>query len=325
MIDIEQYLDQIEIKSENDYSLYKGKTGLSLCYFILYTLTSNVAYEVKAKNLMDELSENISDVESLQFSEGLAGIGWAIEWLAQNDYIDANTDEILEDLDDELYKTVVYAKSASLSLETGTIGRAMYFFRRRLARNPGRNRYLQICTDECLILLIDEIHDKFLDDDYGFLNKSNALSETELIDIAQSFLFLIKVYNKKINTEIIKQLIISIASFLEIFFSNTECEISSEGYSYLLYAYMKAGTELNDELWISRVNTLFAKSKLNISDTADLSARHRYLNALLSKRFDVENLQKPLNNCNNNIFDFLITLNFYFPKHKIAWEEGWIL
>src|SRR5215475_16042885 len=103
-------LNELAENCRDDYSLYKGKTGLCICYFLLFDISKDDSHLIKARNLLDELSGNIGNVKGLGFADGLAGIGWGIEWLVQNNYVDANTDEILEDLDDELYRSVVYSR-----------------------------------------------------------------------------------------------------------------------------------------------------------------------------------------------------------------------
>lgn len=82
-----------------DLGLYRGKMGIIL-YFYIYSRSQN---EKIYENYAGELLENIFDEINIHlpffFDDGLCGIGWGIEYLAQNGYITIDTNEILSDLD----------------------------------------------------------------------------------------------------------------------------------------------------------------------------------------------------------------------------------
>lgn len=83
--------------------LLHGKMGVSIYFFHLARKTKNTNYEDYAKELIDEIYEEISNETPACFENGLAGIGSGIEYLVQNHFMEAETDEVLEDLDEALF------------------------------------------------------------------------------------------------------------------------------------------------------------------------------------------------------------------------------
>jgi hypothetical protein len=115
-------------------------------------------------HLLERISDSGISGGDLSFANGLTGVGWAIEWLAQNDLMEeTNTDEVLEPIDDILFNTVTYVKDANLSLFNGTLGKVAYFLKRATSQNPGTHRYKTIGHLECIVLLLDDLADKIND------------------------------------------------------------------------------------------------------------------------------------------------------------------
>jgi len=327
---IEKQLEKITIVCDNNYGLYNGKTGLCICYFLLAAITEDKGFEAKARILLDELSDNINSVEQLDFANGLAGIGWGIEWLVQNKFVDANTDEVLEDLDDELYKSVVYAKAKSLSLLNGTLGKAMFFHKRLIAQNPGTTRYRNLCTQECLVLLSDEINETLLNKETGLLSSERATqnyTSLQLTEIAQCLIFLTKLVPLGINAEITEKLICNILSFIQeskdVAFSCNDKEWH-EAYHYLLYAYLLAGTKLSDNCIVKNATNLlkdysFANSSTNAPHFFNQYLNNRVMNLLQQKTKEQPELIP------TTIFDILVSCRPYIDSQLHSWNEAWLL
>jgi hypothetical protein len=87
----------------DDLSLYDGKSGSILFLFYYSKYTGQPAYRDYANNLLDQVSDNIHLVHSPGFLDGVTGIGWTIEHLARNGFIDVQTDEVLGELDEAIF------------------------------------------------------------------------------------------------------------------------------------------------------------------------------------------------------------------------------
>ena len=83
----------------DDLGLFHGKMGIVIFFYHYSRYTNNPIYEEFAGELLDEVYEDIHRGMSFDFENGLCGIGWGIEYLLQNGYIEGDSDEILEDID----------------------------------------------------------------------------------------------------------------------------------------------------------------------------------------------------------------------------------
>jgi|GEM_PF-3492366 len=312
--DLEVKLGAIGNDLDGALGLYHGTAGLCICYFLL----SGIAVDrelclQKARALMDELSDNIHKVDSLSFDDGLAGIGWAVEWLSRNNYIEADTNEILADLDDELYRSVVYSKAGDISLFTGTLGRAMYFYRRLTAEKYPQDRYRRLCNQECLVLLTDEINDYLGNEEKGLLTVVGdddlaQLSAAQIRGLAQCLLFLTSILSSGINSEVVQSLICRSTGLVSR--SRPPADISGDrhwhaAHKYLLYALYKAGVCLKELEWAGRAIEFYP----------EISA------------FQDQMLKAPDGSCSNfgRIFDWLSLFASTGSRMSHSWCEGWLL
>src|SRR5690554_1095395 len=92
----------------DNLGLMHGKMGISICFFHLARQTGNKIYEDYAGELIDEIYDEISIHTPVDFKNGLAGIGWGIEYLAQNGFIEADTDIVLDEFDQQIFKELLY-------------------------------------------------------------------------------------------------------------------------------------------------------------------------------------------------------------------------
>ena len=141
----------------DNLGLLNGKMGIAIYFFHLAREIKNQIYEDFAGELIDEIYEEITLNTPLDFENGLAGIGWGIEYLVQNGFIDANTDEVLEEFDDRLFRELVYNTPQEIGLLNGLAGLGAYFLKR--IQNPDSNdeKIATLTNKKTLIHLIDEL------------------------------------------------------------------------------------------------------------------------------------------------------------------------
>jgi hypothetical protein len=211
MLDFEHTFFHLKDDYINQYGLYDGKAGLCIAAFLYYRNTGKTIWNEEAMLLLDEVCENIGTVQQMDFATGLPGIGWALEWIVQNNFVEANTDDVLESLDDELFKATIYSKTENLSLETGAIGLALFFYKRLMAQNPYTSRYRKVYIIECLVLLIDEIHNKLLHKEDGLLSN---VKPQDIKVIAQSLVFASLIEPLRVNYEKVKAIIKEVFIFI---------------------------------------------------------------------------------------------------------------
>lgn len=99
---LEQHIiHQLLLRSsmEKDVGLYHGKMGLILFFVHYFRHTGQQVYDDTADELMIELQEGIHTELPVGFAFGLSGVGWGIEYLIQNGFVDVDSLEICEEID----------------------------------------------------------------------------------------------------------------------------------------------------------------------------------------------------------------------------------
>lgn len=141
----------------DNIGLMHGKMGIAIFFFHEARNTNSKIYQEYAEELIDEVYEAISTSTSIDFENGLAGIGWGIEYLVQNGFLDADTDEVLEEFDNSLFQQLIYQTPTQLGLLNGLLGIGFYLLKR--LQNPrSDDESLQTLTNkQALIHLIDEL------------------------------------------------------------------------------------------------------------------------------------------------------------------------
>lgn len=122
-----------------EIGLWQGKMGMALFFYFYARHTYNRWYEEFANELLDDICNELSSQIPVAFANGLCGIGWGIEFLKAQRFIEGDTDEILCEIDKEIMERDV-RRISDYSLETGLEGIAVYV-RSRLDshRTPGEH------------------------------------------------------------------------------------------------------------------------------------------------------------------------------------------
>jgi hypothetical protein len=235
--------------------LYAGKTGCAIIYYLLGRYRGDERLTQKAEDLMEAVFDNIETVGD-NFHSGLSGIGWAVEWLARHEFVDLNTDEFLEDIDDTLYKNVLVSPEPSISLEEGTIGKTLFFAIRNESRNPGANRMRKIYMEMCLVILTDELHDRLIEEEGLIASWSDQRATVDDIrNIGQALLFTCEFLPANINTTAVDETLYGVAAFTEELLKRT-CEHPAAWdneklteLQYLAFCYYALGLKYDNRVW----------------------------------------------------------------------------
>lgn len=290
-------MDEASKKSQNQISfgLYNGHAGMSIIYYLLAKCLSDESFKQKGMALLNDISENISTISELQFENGLAGVGWAIEFLVQNELLDdTNTDDVLEEVDDLLYKSVVYTRDESVSLRSGTLGKMTYFQARELSLNFNSQRFRHVCHLECLVFLTDQITTRYVKE--GTLMNTANLAQIirdrnfkSIIDLGTTLFIIAEMVNISkqaaepllyLSIECTEKLLrSSIASISEY----SECTVLGYYYDLLCLAicYFIAGKKHKQGYWQKRAAYYMEELELIIKNDCQLN------DSLLIKRLNI--------------------------------------
>jgi len=114
----------------DNLGLLHGKMGIAIYFFHLARETKNQIYEDYAGELIDEIYDEITTQTPCDFENGLAGIGWGIEYLVDNGFIDADPNEVLEDFDNRIIHEITYHAPDDAGILQGISGYLAYFLTR---------------------------------------------------------------------------------------------------------------------------------------------------------------------------------------------------
>lgn len=159
--------------------LFHGQMGL-IVFFYHYGIIKNVSYRQTAERLLDSLMclmvANITD----NYSEGLAGIGTAVEYLLQNGFVEGNADEILSEVDRRLIASVSLVSEGEWDLATGLCGWLRYF-RFRLRKSSIVDELIYLLNKEtlfyglCCLKKVTNISESVVDEIVSELGKIGSI------------------------------------------------------------------------------------------------------------------------------------------------------
>jgi hypothetical protein len=182
-----------------NYGLLHGKMGLCIFYYHLAKQTNNPAYEKVADGLLDQVFANLSTTVSADFENSLAGIGWGIEYLVQNQFAEGNTDEILEEVDNRVFRVLNEETIPSFELGNGLTGFLFYLIN-RLKNKSNLPSLANRINRELLILTINKL-DEIVSAQFPSIVKEmnfDLFWRFPIMVYALSEAFLLDIYNDKI-------------------------------------------------------------------------------------------------------------------------------
>lgn len=248
--------------------LYYGKAGNVILLYLLAKRFRDPLLSEKASALLNSIGDSIAEIENLDFARGLAGIGWAIECVAQNNFLEMNTNEILEDIHDVLYKSIVYTSDNNISLAYGTLGKFNYFLSRYKSKNQNTQRLKNIFHEECLILLTDDLNEKLIGES-GILRRE-VLNNNDLINVGHSIYFLSAFLSYRVNEVIVETTLYETIKFVDEYLSKKRSNNDEvEQREYLLFlstCYWLSGENHQHNYWKEKSKNFitFYKNSLNV-------------------------------------------------------------
>lgn len=105
----------------NAIGLLDGKMGIALVLAHYARCSRKKKIEHAADFLVENVMNQLTTTVSIDFANGLSGIGWGIEYLIQNNYMKGCGADILQDLDERIMQVEV-TRIKDWSLEKGLLG-----------------------------------------------------------------------------------------------------------------------------------------------------------------------------------------------------------
>jgi lantibiotic modifying enzyme len=202
-------------KDEEQVSLMGGNTGQALFLFYYAKYLGTEKYYDRGMELLNDVFDKINDGFLYHtFSGGLAGVGWAVDHLIKEEFIDADSEELLGDLDEFLYKMMMTEiKNSQFDFLHGSLGVANYF----LSRSGSEK------TKGYLIEFVDVLEKVSTKDKDGAVKWKSLLDRDKGIEgynlslshgISSIFAVLSKMYEQDINKDKVAALLEGAIKFL---------------------------------------------------------------------------------------------------------------
>ena len=149
-------MDQNKVE---EVGLLNGKMGLAIYFFQLARTYQQEEYKQYASQLLDEVADSLNMQMPIDFATGLTGIGWGIEYLIQNQFIEGDADDILEEMD---YVVLNYFISNPQTIAT-ILSIGHYYIARLIYRIKEEESETVLNLKYNVILLIDELERQMKD------------------------------------------------------------------------------------------------------------------------------------------------------------------
>jgi lantibiotic biosynthesis protein len=267
--------------SRND-SFLGGKLGLLFYYFHLYKVTEKPEFSIKGTELLENVLKNVNasppQLIGPAFSSGGAGLGYVINFLKNEGFVDFDIDSEFRELDKYLFTTASYQIEGDfIDFLHGAMGVVHYFSERK------NTAIVDFYLDE----LIQKICGKVVKKEAGYWFRNTTLKADDGEDInfglphglSGILLILLNVYSKSDHKEAIKDIIQEGIRFIRKY--KMDIDFSNDEYSFFPFIVRQEADEisapnrlgwcygdLNEVLLFYRAGKLFNDSQL--IDLADV-------------------------------------------------------
>lgn len=165
--------------------LFSGKIGLSIFLYHYSRFTGNILFADFAGELIDEVCESVHDRVSLSFDNGLSGIGWGLEYLGKNQFIEIDDNSVFEEFNYKILE-INPDNVRDCSLATGLGGISTYVHAHISAARPGRSYFPSVfiqslnrrCSPKTDEVIWDEIIQKASGDELTWQNGIEILRKS---------------------------------------------------------------------------------------------------------------------------------------------------
>lgn len=148
------------VHAESNDGLLNGKMGIAIYLFHLSKQLQEQKYIDLANELIDQIYEGAGNKTiSTDFENGLAGIAWGIEHLVTHGFLEADTDEILRDLDDKIFQYLTTTPNLSIDLNRGLLGYGNYLLSRLEGKNLNNAQDHDFLLKRLLITVINSMYE----------------------------------------------------------------------------------------------------------------------------------------------------------------------
>lgn len=231
--------------------LSTGKMGICLSLYVLARKLGNNKLEADASGLLHDILANTDKIVSIDMKHGIIGIGWSLDYLLINKYVDGDINYILKDTDSLVLKSL--NPTSDTGFDPDMSMDALYYMARRLHNKHLKkdDRFLfQETSIEHINKLSFRIDSSFFEESIPFSIESKIVRFLYIL----SLYFKLDFYNSRLD-RIMQEISYKLLSFLPILHSN----------KLLLLGAMSAVKKYNREMhWQRHIDRLKGDFDVNI-------------------------------------------------------------
>lgn len=207
----------------------------------------------KDNDLLESWASKVIKSGDHGFEKGLLGLGWLIAFLIDNNYIEGDADEILEDIDDTLYKLTI-KEVLDPFVHIPQLLHHVSYYQQRLQCDSPRHFYRQFAHFECIKLLLEKLNKLLLQSH----DTVSAHTISDRVNIVLKYSYLTKTC---VNEKLIEEAFYHTIEGLIDFFENSHEFVECEEDLAKLYICVK---QYEHPYWIGRIEHIYAhKAKRN--------------------------------------------------------------
>ena len=222
-VKMKDLISTVEAYNYSNIGLTNGLSGQLLYYYYLNVIDKKNDFQEKITATIEKSVELIeNEITPLSYESGMAGFGWVFEYLVQKNVIEADTNEIFEEIDEDVFAWMMdeISKGGHDYLH-GATGAGLYFLKRHQS-NPSIRDKIEVFVKELISQAII-----FEDGSMAWIEKEQKfLFGTKVIEtggrynlglahgIPSILVFLVKVYKQNILADYVKPIITSIVQFI---------------------------------------------------------------------------------------------------------------
>jgi len=274
--------------------LTSGKMGLCIYFYYLSRWEKNDEYTKVAEKLLNDVINLLSDKMEINVENGLAGIALGISHLVKEKYVTGDINEILEDVDSRIYKSLAFLSSEDSRYPKPSLLHLLYYLYIRYTEqiNPDSHYIFRELIIKIIEMFCKDLKTDFFNERFSF-SLQNYLSPLFLYMVSK--LYEIKTYEDRIN-RILDEVWNLIASPLPILQSNR---------LYLLWGL------LHIKPYIPKYQNEIAHRLRILKDNIDIE---NILN------IEMKNQDIYLINGVSTIYILLFSIQVKFPAYKIDYD-----
>ena len=175
-----------EILNSDKIGLKDGKMRVVIFLFLMarFNNKNKKRFSERAFSLLEDIQKNISVNTTFDYANGIAGIGTALIFLVQEEFLEGDVNEILSEFDDFLFKKIYFTNYDDLSLENGLMGLGYYFIHRVKNMNKKQENFTKLSFDHLLIVIQDILLGNFNINGYTYpVQKVKKITSKDLLHI----------------------------------------------------------------------------------------------------------------------------------------------